>query len=220
MNNNSSKQILLSVIGVAILVIAVVGVSFAFFSYVGDETTNTVDTGTILFGTSSQNVTLENTAFPSDGSTEFASTTVSVSGNTNYEKGIDFKVILASATDTTGRVAVPTVTVTPADGLDEDEITVSPVTVTTLADGTVLATGNIKANVELASTPVLTVKAYYDRAKYHITNVDTIGDIPASIRPSYIDADTKLITPAEWNAMPEYEMSIQVVATEGQAVRP
>ena len=33
MNNNQSKQILLSVIGVAILVVAVVGVSFAFFTY-------------------------------------------------------------------------------------------------------------------------------------------------------------------------------------------
>ena len=32
-NNNSSKQILLSVLGVAILVVAVVGISFAAFSY-------------------------------------------------------------------------------------------------------------------------------------------------------------------------------------------
>ena len=31
-NNNSSKQILLSVLGVAILVVAVVGISFAAFS--------------------------------------------------------------------------------------------------------------------------------------------------------------------------------------------
>ena len=33
MNGNSSKQVLLSVLGIAILVVAVVGVSFAFFSY-------------------------------------------------------------------------------------------------------------------------------------------------------------------------------------------
>ena len=31
-NSNSSKQVLLSVIGVAILVVAIVGVSFAFFN--------------------------------------------------------------------------------------------------------------------------------------------------------------------------------------------
>ena len=33
MNGNSSKQVLLSVLGIAVLVVAVVGVSFAFFTY-------------------------------------------------------------------------------------------------------------------------------------------------------------------------------------------
>ena len=47
-NNNNSKQVLLSVLGVAILVVAVVGVSFAAFSYQGiGETANTISTGTI-----------------------------------------------------------------------------------------------------------------------------------------------------------------------------
>ena len=47
-NNNNSKQVLLSVLGVAILVVAVVGVSFAAFSYQGiGEKNNTITTGTI-----------------------------------------------------------------------------------------------------------------------------------------------------------------------------
>ena len=47
-NNNSSKQVLLSVLGVAILVVAVVGVSFAAFSYSKTgEKVNTITTGTI-----------------------------------------------------------------------------------------------------------------------------------------------------------------------------
>ena len=33
MENSNSKQVLLSMIGIAILIIAVVGVSFAFFTY-------------------------------------------------------------------------------------------------------------------------------------------------------------------------------------------
>lgn len=50
MNNNSSKQILLSVIGVAILVVAVVGVSFAFFTYTKTGTQdNVITTGTLTF---------------------------------------------------------------------------------------------------------------------------------------------------------------------------
>ena len=47
-NNNSSKQILLSVLGVAILVVAVVGVSFAAFTFTKTgKVENTITTGTI-----------------------------------------------------------------------------------------------------------------------------------------------------------------------------
>ena len=50
MNENSSKQAILSIIGIAILVIAVVGVSFAFFTYSKEGTTNNViTTGSITF---------------------------------------------------------------------------------------------------------------------------------------------------------------------------
>lgn len=48
MKDNSSKQILLSVLGVAILVVAVVGVSFAAFSYSKEGAVeNTISTGTL-----------------------------------------------------------------------------------------------------------------------------------------------------------------------------
>ena len=50
MNGNSSKQVLLSVLGIAVLVIAVVGVSFAFFSYSKTgETNNVISTGSVIF---------------------------------------------------------------------------------------------------------------------------------------------------------------------------
>ena len=50
MNENSSKQVLLSILGIAVLVVAVVGVSFAFFSYSKTGTTNNViTTGSISF---------------------------------------------------------------------------------------------------------------------------------------------------------------------------
>ena len=47
-SSNSSKQILISILGVAILIVAVVGISFAAFTYVGTGSkTNTITTGTI-----------------------------------------------------------------------------------------------------------------------------------------------------------------------------
>ncbi len=48
MKNDSSKKILLSVLGIAILIVAVVGVSFAAFTYTGTgEKVNTITTGAI-----------------------------------------------------------------------------------------------------------------------------------------------------------------------------
>ena len=47
-SSNSSKQILISILGVAILIVAVVGISFAAFTYAKTgTTTNTITTGTI-----------------------------------------------------------------------------------------------------------------------------------------------------------------------------
>ncbi len=48
MRDNSSKQILLSILGVAILIVAVIGVSFAAFTYAGvGKKENTITTGSI-----------------------------------------------------------------------------------------------------------------------------------------------------------------------------
>ena len=50
MNGNSSKQVLLSVLGIAVLVVAVVGVSFAFFTYSRNgEENNVLTTGSVIF---------------------------------------------------------------------------------------------------------------------------------------------------------------------------
>lgn len=50
MNENSSKQVLLSVLGIAVLVVAVVGVSFAFFTYSRQGSQeNVLTTGEIFF---------------------------------------------------------------------------------------------------------------------------------------------------------------------------
>lgn len=59
----SSKQILLSILGVAILIVAVVGVSFAAFTYTGEgEKANTVSTGTITmtYTESSNGISISN----------------------------------------------------------------------------------------------------------------------------------------------------------------
>lgn len=60
MEQNDSKKVLLSVLGVAILVVAVVGISFAALSYDKVGGTNTVTTGTVSmsFAESTKGITL------------------------------------------------------------------------------------------------------------------------------------------------------------------
>jgi len=62
MEENNSRKILLSVLGVAILVIAVVGVSFAAFSFTGTSDVNVISTNTITMSYSepTSGIDLEN----------------------------------------------------------------------------------------------------------------------------------------------------------------
>ena len=99
--SNSSKQILLSVIGVAILVVAVVGVSFAFFNYTRTGAANTIKTGTIVFETNYTGMNVSNlfpvakttaTSYDSDTNGVVGVTTVTVKGYTTYANGLDYVV--------------------------------------------------------------------------------------------------------------------------------
>lgn len=47
---NSQKRVLLSVLGVAILVVAVIGISFAAYQGTGNASQNTITTGTLMVG--------------------------------------------------------------------------------------------------------------------------------------------------------------------------
>ena len=118
--NNKSKKVLLSVLGVAILVVAVVGVSFAAFSFINNNANeNSIATGTITMSYSepTAGITLKDQLPITDaegkvlkGTSTSGLTDDPDSGNTYY---FDFTV----STTTTGKVAVPY------------EISVSPVAI-------------------------------------------------------------------------------------------
>lgn len=102
MKDNNSKQVLLSVLGVAILVVAVVGVSFAAFTFSQTgEVVNQITTGTISMSYSEpeNGITLTN-AMPMNDATGMAlentneyfdfsvSATINGSGSTNINYAI------------------------------------------------------------------------------------------------------------------------------------
>ncbi len=173
-NSNSSKQVLLSVIGVAILVIAVVGVSFAFFNYTRTGTANTVKTGQIFFEQSHNSVQLTN-VFPVT-STEAAAVPgndaehpvtnpsvgyvdITVHGYTTYANGVDFTVKAVNVNTSTNvgqggtDIDIPLSVDVSASGFDDS--TKATITTTSygpnytgrevLQENDTLATGKIKS---------------------------------------------------------------------------
>ncbi len=234
-NSNSSKQVLLSVIGVAILVVAVVGVSFAFFNYTRTGAANTIKTGTISFNTSNSVINVTN-LFPiaksavATDANNVGTGTVTITGSTNYSNGIDFTVTAEDVSTNIGTAAgkLPiSVVVTSANmgsvkafGSNSGSMTVNSYEDgTTIQSGSVLASGRIPANASVNGT--LTIKAYLDQAGIAITDTYTGTSTPTDDKgttSTWVNGRTVLTT-EQWNALATTPASfkIKVVANEGSA---
>ena len=241
MNNNASKNVTLSIIGVALLVVAVVGVSFAFFSYVGGKTDNTVQTGTIVFNSTAEGMVLTN-EFPQATYSDEDTLVVKVSGKTTYEKGIDYQVRVnevqnASITEGENEVTIiPRIKVTgtpvtgvtvnvannTSDGDDNANTALYSKTTTALAPS-IIATGNIAAGTGLTTeTPILTIQAYYSKDDYHISDTSTAEELK-TLGMLADGWNGEVIKTATWNALNErgnaYSFKVQVIAVEGESGR-
>ncbi len=111
MENNNSKQMILSILGVVILVVAVVGVSFAAFSYSKTgEKVNTITTGTITMSYSedTNGINLSNALPMSDdqgkalsGSNNVFDFTVTATINGSGNTTINYDVTATKESDST-----------------------------------------------------------------------------------------------------------------------
>ena len=111
MNEVKNKKIMYSIIGIAVLLISVVGVTYAFFNYTRTGAANNFSTGRIYFN-STQNGRLQLTnIFPVKASEVDASTLDSVSvnvlGDTTYTDGEEFQVTLVDVTNTINGKTIP-----------------------------------------------------------------------------------------------------------------
>ena len=195
--SNQSKKVLLSVIGVAILVVAVVGVSFAFFNYTRTGGVNTVTTGTIHFNSSQSQLNISN-AFPIAKSTAQEATTsshdnvsvstVTITGDTSYSGGLDFRVratgvnlhnVPVSVLVTkTGSLSNATSEVASRSG---DSIYTYDYENGTLLENSILATGHISSSTSVSET--ITVKAFIDDALVFITDTPSGGNYDTEQTP-------------------------------------
>ena len=95
----SNRQVMFSIIGIAILVIGLVGVTYAFFNYTRTGAANTIRTGRIAFAAEQgEEVTLSD-LFPisvngnvTPETPGVGSVVVHVTGDTEYSKGIEYIV--------------------------------------------------------------------------------------------------------------------------------
>ena len=111
MENNKNKRATLSIIGVALLLMALVGVTYSFFNYTRTGALNNLGTGRIYFN-SVQNGTLNMTnIFPMTsseaGNAQLDTVTVGIVGDTTYADGEEFEISLVDVTNTINGKRIP-----------------------------------------------------------------------------------------------------------------
>ena len=108
-NINNKKKIILSIALVLLLVVATVGITYAFFNYTRTGSANTLNTGRIYFSTeqTNQNTITLNNIFPmtkeqalADSSTN-GTLVVTFNGDTTYTDGMEYLLSIDSVSGTT-----------------------------------------------------------------------------------------------------------------------
>ena len=235
-NNSRQKQTLLSILGVALLVVAVAGVTYAFFNYTRTYSENSVSVGNISFVTTNSAISVTN-VFPI-ASSEVATDannvgtgTLTIQGSTNYTNGIDFTVTAQDVSSNIGTAAgkVPiSVSVTPSNlsavtafGSNSGSMTINSFeNGTTISEGATIATGRIPAGTNINGT--LTIKAYIDKDAVAITDTyNGTGSTPSDLNGTTSEwvAGRQVLTTAQWNALASTPATfkIKVVANQGSA---
>lgn len=197
MNENSSKQVLLSVLGIAVLVVAVVGVSFAFFTYSkAGEKNNTLTTGSIFFNFTEGTALYLTNQFPVTD-TQAQSLTVgdgesdvldfSVVGYDTSATGIDYTVTATTGGAVDGRTErlndsgiklLLTAVSSNGSAITNNFATAKAVgNDGDLANGVVLATGKITATAEAQKqTDAYELRMWISSDYVSINENETAGD--------------------------------------------
>ena len=237
---DSSKKILLTTIGIAILICIVSGVTFAFFNYTRTGAGNTIRVGRISFVTrQTSTINLVN-AFPIDSEDVDTDTdnvdevVIEIEGDTDYADGIEY---LVSSVDsniyTSSGVLVPISLDIEVDGLGTENNNYFTVRDSknaniykqlvgdTLVGDQMLLVGYIKKNTTNGETEgvdgSITIKAYFDKDKilisdtYDGTESDNMGTTNSMAEGKTV------VTTQEWNALQSSGLSfkVKVEANEG-----
>lgn len=214
-NANSSKQVLLSTIAIAIIVVLVVGITFAFFNYTRTGSANNLNVGRIAFNSQETGNAINLTnVFPIDttngipnDAANVGTVTINITGDTTYSDGVEY---LVTAEDvhvetTTGKKVPLSLKVDVTNNLgtedtdndqieyytdreDKDTNYYKVLSEGVLYDGQYLLVGYIAPEQNAINGNVV-IRAYIDEAKVGISDTYPEGTVRTVKTTNYSSSD-------------------------------
>ena len=219
-----------TVIAVFTLMLLVGGVTYAFFNYTRTGSANTVRTGTINFTSSQTRINLSNvfpiaTSAVSTDTDNVGTATITVTGDTTYDKGIEYLISATNVTNTVGTKNIPISISTTASGTlgtsDEDYFDNRDTSTNhiykvlakdTISNDDQLMVGYI-AKGQAGINGTITIKAYIDKDKILISDTYPEGEQIIDGVTYYNGTPTTnktVLTTTEWNSLNTNGISFQV----------
>ena len=242
MEQSKKKQLIVSIIGIVLLIVATVGVTYSFFNYTRTGTANTVSVGRIAFNSSQDGRINLTNIFPIDptetgvmnDATKVGTVAITVTGDTTYDKGVEYLVSAVNVSNTVGT------------GANQKTIPISISAETSGTLGTrsdnyftarntstshiykVLAQDTISNNDQLmvgyiakGATGIngtITIKAYINKNNIAITDTyDGTESDNMGTTTNWVDGRT-VFTTTEWNSLQGTGISFQVKVEANEGI--
>ena len=224
MEQSKKRKSILLILGVVGVVSILTGVSLAFFNYTRTGSPNNIAVGNIYFSSSYEAVTLEN-VFPTSKENILTDTNnvmtinVSITGNTSYPGGIDYKVTASNVLITTNGKQIPlSVNVT------SSSLPANSVALYSFEDGAILqndsefAVGHIPPNTNVNGT--ITLRVYIDDSKVLISDTYNDGNPPTDNKgtPVELGEGKVVLTTTEWNSLQSSGIGFKVKVSADEGV--
>lgn len=238
MEKSKKKQLTVSIIAIVLLIVATVGVTYAFFNYTRTGTANTVSVGRIAFNSSQDGRINLTNIFPIDptetgimnDATKVGTVAITVTGDTSYDKGIEYLVSATNVTNTVGTKTIPisiSATASGTLGTSDDDYFNNRDTSTnhiykvlasdTISEGDQLMVGYIARNAT-GINGTITIKAYIDKDNIAISDTyDGTASNNMGTTNDWVNGRT-VFTTTEWNSLQGTGVSFQVKVEANEGI--
>ena len=237
---NKKKQLIVGVIAIVLLIIATVGVTYSFFNYTRTGNANTVSVGRIAFNSSQDGRINLTNIFPIDptetgimnDATKVGTVAITVTGDTTYDKGVEYLVSAVNVNNTVGTKTIPISISATASGTlgtsDEDYFDNRDTATSHIYK--VLAKDTISNNDQLmvgyiakGATGIngtITIKAYIDKNNIAISDTYNSNGTPTDTNGTtseWVNGRT-VFTTTEWNGLSSTGISFQVKVEANEGI--